>query len=508
MSPPKAWLAPAAAAIAGAVLGFALAPAFANAAEATENPWRQMLRQDLTFAHQTIQGRYIYARTPGGPAWDRLLAEADRQAEADAEKVSDFAGYQAVMRRYVGAFSDAHLGVRLNLEASRVAWPRFLVRYDSGRYRVVESATPKVAVGAEISACDGKPIDQLVNEVAPQVGRAAGAEKGLESTRDAMARLLFVDAKNPLYPRPARCRINGVDTDLAWAPIGSDQLAKLNAPHDLMRDPVTAISQFGRNSARVRMATFGPGAPEEAQQFHAIIDAAPSLRDKDIVVFDVRGNGGGSYNWFTAFLESFYGPAYADHFATARLKIRPVFIDPPGGSLARKPGAAGPPPQARVDPLNTPPDRAMDGLLLGFEPRPAAAGTTVYAAEMGSLPAAALAPAPPNPVRARVFVLTDYACASACISFVDELKRFPGVQQVGRETAVDSRTGTPLGYPLPSGNGELAVPSLVREDRERGDNIPQKPDIRYDRDIADTAAVLAWIETLPSRSVVREIKSP
>ena len=35
------------------------------------------------------------------------------------------------------------------------------------------------------------------------------------------------------------------------------------------------------------------------------------------------------------------------------------------------------------------------------------------------------------------------------------------------------------------------------EDRERGDNIPWRPDVRYDGDIADTAAVLAWIQTLP-----------
>ena len=480
---------------------FALgSPAAARAADAAPNPWRQMLRQDLAFAHETLLSRYIYARTPGGPAWDKLLADADSQAAADVDKVGDIADYQAVMRRYLGNFGDAHLGVRLNVEPARLAWPRFLVRYRSGAYVVVESATPTVKTGAAITACDGKPIADLVTQVAPQLGRAAGAEKGLETTRDAIAHSLFVDARNPLYARPATCRIDGKDVALNWTPIGADQLAVKNAPHDLMRDPVTAISSFGKNGARVRMATFGPGTLEEAQQFHAIIDAAPTLRDKAFVVFDVRGNPGGSYNWFTGFLEAFYGPAYADHYATARLKIRPVFVDQPGGQLAGKPGAAAPPPRERADPFNTPPDRAMDGLLTGFEARPAAHGTTVYAAKMGSLPAAALAPAPPSPVHARVYVLTDYACASACIAFVDELKRFPGVLQVGRETAVDSRSGTPLTYPLPSGNGELTVPSLVREDRERGDNIPQKPDIAYDGDIADTAAVLAWIQTLPARA--------
>jgi hypothetical protein len=471
-----------------------------SAAPAAEpNLWQQMFRQDLAFARQTIRTRYIYARTPGGAEWDRLLAAADGQADADAQKVTDFFGYQAALRRYTASFADAHLAAYLNIQAARVAWPQFLVRYQSGHYVVVESSIPQVVVGTTVTTCDGRPIESFLGELAPPLGKATGGEDGsqyLESIRDSVARTLFVDSKNPFYHRPLRCRIGASDIDLAWTQIGSEQFAKLNAPYDLLRDPVTAISSFGKNSARVRMATFFPDTPEEAQQFHAIIDAAPSLRDKDIVVFDVRGNGGGNYNWFVAFLETFYGVDYADHYAIARLKIRPVFIDPPDGGHKATSGTA--PPAQHADPLDTPPDRPMDALLSGgYAARPGAGGTTVYAATRGSLPPAALKPAPPDPVHARVFVLTDYGCASACISFVDELKRFPGVQQVGRETGVDSRSGTPLPYALPSGNGNLMVPSLVREDRERGDNIPWRPDVRYDGDIADTAAVLAWIQTLP-----------
>jgi hypothetical protein len=477
--------------------GIGLAAHAAAAAEPSPNLWREMYRQDLAFAHDTIQARYIYARTEDAAAWAKRLAEADRMAAADADKVADFDGYRAALQRYAEAFADAHLRVRLDLEPTRLAWPRFLVRYQNGRYVVVESQTPAAPAGAAVSACDGKAIEVLVAERAPPLARAAGGEDGsplLESGRDAVARTLFVDARDPFVARPARCRIGDADVDLAWTPIAAAQLARLNAPHDLMRDPATQITSFGANSARVRMATFGPGTVEQARQFHAVIDAAPSLRTKDIVVFDVRGNPGGSYNWFTAFLEAFYGPDYADHYAVARLKITPVFIEPPGRSGGGATAAAQSP---RADPLDTPPDRAMDVLLAkGYGPRPAAGGTTVYAATLGALPPAALRPAPPNPVKAKVFVLTDYACASACIAFVDELRRFPGVRQVGRETGVDSRSGTPLNYRLPSGNGELTVPSLVREGRERGDNIPWKPHVRFDGDIADTAAVLAWIETL------------
>jgi hypothetical protein len=105
-------------------------------------------------------------------------------------------------------------------------------------------------------------------------------------------------------------------------------------------------------------------------------------------------------------------------------------------------------------------------------------------------------PPPPNPVKARVYVLTDYGCASACIGFVDEMLQMPGVRQIGLETAVDRLSGSPQSFPLPSGNGVLNVPNMVRIDRARGDNIPQKPSVRFDGDIADTAAVRAWIDDM------------
>ncbi|WP_323518174.1 hypothetical protein [Xanthomonas nasturtii] len=101
-------------------------------------------------------------------------------------------------------------------------------------------------------------------------------------------------------------------------------------------------------------------------------------------------------------------------------------------------------------------------------------------------------------MHARVLVLTDYDCGSACIGFVDELKQFPGVLQVGTETFVDARTGSPMTAMLPSGNGGIAVPYMTRDGRPRNDNVPQKPDIAFTGNIDDTAAVQAWLEQILS----------
>ncbi len=102
-------------------------------------------------------------------------------------------------------------------------------------------------------------------------------------------------------------------------------------------------------------------------------------------------------------------------------------------------------------------------------------------------------PPPPNLVHARVLLLTDNGCASACIGFSDELLRFPGVVQIGADTYVDRLSGSAMSSSLPSGNGFLDLPSMIRIGRLRGDNVALKPAIPFDGDMADTPAVQAWI---------------
>jgi hypothetical protein len=415
-------------------------------------------------------------------------------AERDVSRVRDAASYQSVLNRFVSTFDDAH--VRARFKATRSLpqeWAGFLVRYVGGQFKVVESDRRDVRIGAVVTGCDRKPMDQVLSEALPyeQVRR----HLELESTRSAMARVLFVNAVGSLRPRLSNCRIDGYDVTLNWQPIAADRLAKLNAAHASYSNPDVSISSFGKKGAWVRMSTFGPNG-ESARQFAKIIEQAPTLRDNDIIVFDVRGNGGGSYNWFMGFLDALYGEAYADYYARARLQFANVMSGDIGGGGGRGTGrgsGAAPSASTRTDAPRTPPDRGLGDLSARTTPRAGANGATLRVIAAPDPKSAPTGPPPPNPVHAKVFVLTDNGCASACISFVDEVRRFPGVLQVGRDTYVDSRPGSPMNFPLPSGEATISVPSMVREIRERGDNFAWQPDIYFDGDIANTDAVREWI---------------
>jgi hypothetical protein len=466
-----------------------------------------MAEEDITYVASKLNTDYIYAVYPSGPSWDALLAASLQRAQKEASLVNSFGGYRAVMTHFVASFQDAHMKIRFLIEPASYLWPNFLVRYRGGHYVVVASETSAthatdmnaknlgyvqippeddVPTGAVVYACDGKPLDKWVDDVA----EFEGGPQGLDSTKAAIAQILFVDSESPLYPLPKTCRIGERDVHLNWSEISAQRLNQLNQEHQPFRDESIGIRPFGQHGAWVRLGTFFPATNTEITQFSKAIQEAQTLRDKDVVVLDVRGNAGGAYNWFMAFLRAFYGAEYADYYARARLEIAAVMLNPSGAGQ-EDPGSA-----ANAVTQSLPPDPPMETKnVKPVEVRKLQGGGTLIKnpAPIDFLPKPA-SKAPQTLVKARVYVLTDYGCASACLSFVDEMMRFPGIRQIGTETFIDRRSGGwPGPYVLPSGAGFVRMGRMVRENRKRGENEPWLPKYKFDGDIADTAAVEHWI---------------
>lgn len=459
-----------------------LAPLAASAAR-TGNAWADMARADADFIGDWARQQSISASYPSKDRFAAQLAAARRTLDGELSRVGSYEGYREALNHFVGSFQDRHMSVTSSLSPNSYQWPGFFAVYRGGRY-VTAASAGAVRNGLAITGCDGKPMADWVHDVATYEQMIFG----LESTDAAAAPLIFRDAGSPFIKRPQQCEIDGKPVTLAWQPIGATVFAKNVGDATVLRDRVTAITPFGADGAWVRLGIFAPATQEEGKAFRQVIDGAPALRDKSAIILDVRVNGGGPYEWFMGFLRSLYGSDYADYHARARLQISNVYRATPeilkyfNTGVAEETGALAPPPDGTpVDPDNSEYAKALR------------AGQTLFITPANARNIAMPPQLPANPVKAKVYVLTDYRCGSACIGFVDELKRFPGVEQIGVETTVDSRTGTPFGAPLPSGNGVIYVPTMTRDGRERGDNIAQKPDHVFDGNIADTAAVKAWI---------------
>lgn len=488
--------APLLASIAAALaLALGAGPAVAQLAQtpAPPNPqaqsaWQDLLLADLDYLATVIPRDYIYASYPEPDAFAEQLERSLAEARGAAHLVRDFGGYRGVLQRFISSFEDAHFSAYFSNTDRSAYWPGFTVAYRGGAYVVEKSIIDGVAPGAVVERCDGRDMHEVVDGLSEYLG----GPRGRETTRAKVAMQVMVDYGNPFYEVPGQCRINGEEVALEWrlappAMVGPEP-SRTSASAPTLEDGSVGVRDFGSNGAWVRMGTMMPLGPV-ADDFQALVDAAPGLRDRDVVVIDVRGNAGGVYNWFMAFLRGFYGQPYADHYARARLEVSNVMMTPPGATGLPFEGFTGEAAQMRMPPdpvkvVGGPEQVALpNGGRLEIHPAP------VESMEYAPSP-------PPNPVTARVYVLADYGCGSACISFVDEMMRFPGVTLVGTETHIDRRSGGwPGGLELPSGMAVVRMGRGVRMGRARGGNeawVPA-PEYRFPGDITDTEAVEEWL---------------
>lgn len=458
----------------------------ASASRRPPENWRELAKLDLAAFADAVRQNHIYAAYPNPVPWLKKFERTLSQLEKELALVRDEGGYQAVLRHFAATFEDAHVSVRFTSPSTiQPMWPGFLGRLDNDTYRVTASRHTDVADGTEVSACDGKPLSWWIARIAQY---EVGLPDTLEKTRNDAALRLFVDRGSPLRPRPSRCVIGGRAMALSWTQLSPTEIDPIIRSWRGARPPEVSTKLIGDGIAWVKLGFFEPGDAAQTIALHSAISAAASLRSKRYVVLDVRGNGGGPYNWFMAYLRGLYGQAYADHYATARLRIRPVFrLSPAYLTFDREDATTA---SAIEEPLD-PPNQTNNVENEMLQKRAIAAGESVFLSKPNPKPSRS-AGTPQNPVRADVFVLTDTACASACISFVDEVKRFPGVRQIGLPTGVDSRSGTAVEIGLPSENATVFIPAMTRDGRLRGDNEAQLPSIRFNGDIRSDQEVQSW----------------
>src|SRR5690606_11381898 len=174
------------------------------------------------------------------------------------------------------------------------------------RHRVVFSRDPSAPpVGAALVSCDGRPADALAEEV---VGRTAG-RWSLRSRRISYAPTLFVDQTNPYVRRPDQC-VFDVDGErrsyrLQWRDLSPE-----------VREEGFAAARSPRYTAPIELRAWDRGFWIGLGGFNGDPDSvdgqrltplkagiaarAAELQAAPAVVFDLRGNGGGSSSWIYA----------------------------------------------------------------------------------------------------------------------------------------------------------------------------------------------------------------
>jgi hypothetical protein len=255
-----------------------------------------------------------------------------------------------------------------------------------------------------------------------------------------------------------------------------------------------SVREFMPGVIWVTLPTFDLMDQGQVKNFYDIIAQMPRFRDKRLIIFDVRGNGGGNSQWGTKIIEALFGKEYikkriADLEQNVYVEWRVSqgnieFIHSLIDKYKKQFGEQSKEVKWASNLYNE-----MICALKKDVSFYAEYSDDVFESPLG------VTSAPQNMCFAKIIVLIDKGCFSACLGFLDKLKTLDHpVLFVGQTTGVDTLYMDINGAELPSKLGQIQFPMKVYRNRRRVGNQPHYPDIVYPGDFNDTQAVERWLK--------------
>jgi hypothetical protein len=471
-------------------------PSQGGASADRPGPWTELTRGDLAAMRKTLLENHPGPVDPQNPAYREWLDHGYERALAMADSVESLDGMMAVLSFYTSGFHDGHLGWHPSFERAFSLWPGFVPALRQGRF-VIDTVAPfaesdALREGAEILDCDGETLQHRLTQ------RVMAFREGipsLEASRVRLAPEVLVDRLNPWLPRPKHCRVRPspgsppVDVSLSWRWIGREELQPLlsRAAYGPGVDHY-AITHPADGVAWVTIPSFAENVGDHRAGLERLISGLPAERGDRLIVFDVRGNGGGNSAWGKRILAALFGEDYVERVDAATFahvytewrasKGNAEFIE--RYTLPRfKKGSET--------------SLYLEKLVAAMREGMATGRELVRVEDDSEAVEADTATVPANPLGEHVILLTDGWCASACLDFADLLLAIPGVRHAGAPTFADAVYIDNRANLLPSGIGSFGFSMKVYRHRPRGNNEPYRPDLRYPGDLWETGRLQAWL---------------
>jgi hypothetical protein len=461
----------------------------------TPEGWRAAAAQDLGAIHDLLRDNSPAMVVNRDSAHFRhWLEEGLRQARAELGKVTDGKSYYYLVQGYAAGFRDSHIQFgptrAAGLDLSAVAWPGFVIGYRNGGYQVLyraPDAPDAPPPQARLLGCDGKSAEAF----ALTHDRYDGNFQ-LASVRASRAVGLLLDRGNPFIARPTACSFasgsESLSYRLSWRPLDEAQTRQIDAAIGNGARHSLGLRQWGEGHWWIDIPSMD--GHQDWAAFYADVKAhLEALRSARILVVDVRGNGGGDSSYADRLARLLWGDGLVDarqpHLGPTIWRVSKLNRD----NWARF-----------VDEVSKNADYPADAKqefrrILARYDEALAHGAATF--ELSDDADGKRPPRAANPVRARVVLLTDYACNSACLDLMDEFTAMPNIVQAGTVTSADTIFMELTSVPeLPSGLGRFAFGHKAWVRRPRGSNIPYTPAPRltWAGSTGDEAGIRAWLE--------------
>jgi hypothetical protein len=458
---------------------------------AMPNAWQELAKADLDFIYQHVKANHPGAIDQHNPEFGHWLEQGYQQANSSIADIDDLAAVLNLLRRYIAGFADGHMSLHLTHQAASVRWPGFIVRKQGEQVIVSSIATDWPAalppVNAQLLHCDGRTAEQLLQQqvlpytinlpelVAVQYKYTANILSADDSWQGGLLQQCSFAAEP-----------GSQSYSLQWRRTSRQNWQQHKTPQASAAE--FKLHTFAPERHWVRLPTFTPSAAQQIQ-LKAITEQVAALRSAEVVVFDVRGNGGGNSQWGVDLAQALYGKEHFDSVLT------PIFSQ---GKAYWRASADNTAAVANIVEQVTTQFGADAEITLTFSDLAArmaqhSATDLVPQSVTNSTPETESA-IKPSLTGARVVLLTDESCGSACLDFADMLLPL-GAIHAGLPTFADTVYMDIRYLALPSKLGQFSLPQKVYRNRPRGNNQPYQPDMAwwYHGDMQHNDQLEAWL---------------
>lgn len=471
-----------------------------NQSNQDEKDWSKLFLKDLKAARQIIKDNHPGAIDNQNPDFNVWLNEGYDKAKKLAPNIKDGRDYRYALASYDAGFRDGHLiiapdmqdGVRIGFEDEIPVrrWPGFLTAWRNDKH-IIAHTTPAMEnlLGAIVESCDGKPAQQIT-------GRQIfdfGLNPDIPAHWVNAVVYTFTDNGNSLISLPGNCLLEMPDGtelnhEMIWRPFQEQRLSPAFREIGFSRPDAPGTEWMAENLLWVSIPHFQP-IGELVDTYKTMQKEIADNRGKlGTIVFDLRGNGGGSSFWGDRFAESVWGKDVKDALQNSfpsgyvEWRVTPINIEKMEIFLADEIENNGETSEGAIWA-----GKVIDGMQAAL-----ARGDAMWQEEEPEKST----PLPPDVRRKildgpKVVALTDGYCSSSCLNFMDLLMASPATVHMGYETSADTQYMDITSKKLPSGLMSVIFPVKVYRGRRRPDGGYYTPSFRYDGPW-NTEAVQAW----------------
>lgn len=443
--------------------------------------WKQAAINDINEAYQIFLDNHPGVYDPKNPEFASQLTESKKRGLSYAAKVNDASSHRFAVLGFTAAMGDGHAALMATAKPDIGAfkWPGFFTAWRQQGLFVADSRVKGVAVGAEVIACDGKPIKNLIED---NVFSFEGRKKELGQWWT-YAPHVFIDFNNPFVTVPGRCLFRvankTIEHDLQWQGVVEDIVNVLSSAY--MGD----VKDVGVTEPRpkllwVSMSSFQPNE-QQRNIYRAMNDELRSNHRRydqaDAVVIDLRQNQGGSSQWSLDFAKALWGDTAVSQRWAAKAPSQTVwwraskdntaYVQYEMVSLLKK--------MKQIENANI-------VEKLGADMKSALRrGEKFYIEYDDEANKEKKAPLKENPIatiyKNPVYVIVPGYCASACLDALDIFSLFENTQLVGAPSSGDSTYMDVRHQITTSGTAQISIPNKVYVNRVRGNGEVYLPGI-------------------------------